>query len=513
MEDTSDWAQHRPRVVAAVASAVRGVDPEEAASRALVKMLRLADDGVTFDAPLAYWRRAAVNEGYSLAREASRARPVEDEVLTELAPAVPDVAALETERQADVDMLRRALDGLTGADRDLLWSRHVDERSVTAIAEELDVRPHAVTVRLRRAEERLAEGFAAAHAALTDEAGCRAARAGMHGYLKGRLSARRRRELEQHVDGCAACTRAFIDVREVSWGLKAIAPWLGAGALKGAAALAGTAGGTAAVGGSRWGRATTTVAVAGGVLVVAAGLASAMVLRPDGDPGPASSTATTVVDAAGGDRFGAAGSAPDEPGSLPAASPTSSATAPGSVPSEGPSDTAPDEGLVPGSTAASRGDDSGRASSASDPEPSRRPTGTSTPTSHPTTPTTTTPATTRPTAPASSPTAPAGPGSTSGPTAPAPTPTPTPDPTPSAEPTAQSFTTRLPVHDLSFALYRVAASDGVTITGVRGSGSAASVLPWVHGRWYVQVWWAGSADVVTVTFTGPAGSTVWLRPA
>ena len=70
----------------------------------------------------------------------------------------------------------------------------------------------------------------------------------------------------------------------------------------------------------------------------------------------------------------------------------------------------------------------------------------------------------------------------------------------------------LPVHDLGLGLYRVAASDDVTITAV----SAPYADTWVYrvrDRWYVQVWRGGSPHVVTVTFTGPAGSSVWLRPA
>ncbi|MGC5167446.1 zf-HC2 domain-containing protein [Luteimicrobium sp. DT211] len=513
MDDTSTWAQHRPRVVAAAAGAVRGVDAEEAASRALVKMLRLAHEGVVFEAPLAYWRRAAVNEACSLAREAARARPVEDDVLDELAPPALDVAALETERQADVDMLRRALDGLTGADRDLLWSRHVDERSVTAIAEGLDVRPHAVTVRLRRAEERLAAGFAAAHAALTEEASCRAARAGMHAYLKGRLSVRRRRELEQHVDGCAACTRAFVDVREVSWGLKAIAPWLGAGAgLKGAAVLSGTAGATAA---SRRGR-TTTAAVAGGVLAVAAGVAAALVLGDGGDPAPA---ATVAVMAAGGVAADPGAGQPAGPGAASPSAPRSASASAGASADPSAPAAAPGRAAdVPGT--ASRSDDAGRSTAAATEAPDRAPTPVASPSAAG-------PAGPAPGAAPSSPAA-AAPTAAARPTSPGPTPSSAPVTTPSATPSApetpeptaspsppvaRTVTVELPVRDLAIGLYRIAVSDGAAITGVSAPHADTWVYHWVRDRWYVQVWRTSSPHVVTVTLTGPPGSTAWLRAA
>jgi hypothetical protein len=51
---------------------------------------------------------------------------------------------------------------------------------------------------------------------------CRVARAALHDYLHGRLAPSRRHHVELHLDGCAGCTRAFIDVREVSWTLRGL---------------------------------------------------------------------------------------------------------------------------------------------------------------------------------------------------------------------------------------------------------------------------------------------------
>jgi hypothetical protein len=51
---------------------------------------------------------------------------------------------------------------------------------------------------------------------------CRVARAALHDYLHGRLAPSRRHRVELHLDGCAGCTRAFIDVREVSWTLRGL---------------------------------------------------------------------------------------------------------------------------------------------------------------------------------------------------------------------------------------------------------------------------------------------------
>ncbi|MFD2796344.1 RNA polymerase sigma factor [Promicromonospora vindobonensis] len=241
-----DWVVHRPNVVRSVAARVPGIDAEEAASRALEKMVRLVSTGTTIDDPAPYWRRAAVNEAISMTREAGRTRPVEDDTLDGLAPPVAG-AELDAERQADVSMLRSALSDLGDDDRQILLERHVHDKAVTDIASGLGVRPHAVTMRLRRAEERLAGAFAAAHAQGVNEPECRTTRAAMHDYLKGRLLPRRQRRLEVHMDGCAECTRAFIDVREVSWMLRDLGQHLIAGGLVTGAAGAGVVG-TAAVG-------------------------------------------------------------------------------------------------------------------------------------------------------------------------------------------------------------------------------------------------------------------------
>ncbi|MFD2794109.1 RNA polymerase sigma factor [Promicromonospora vindobonensis] len=308
-----DWVVHRPNVVRSVAARVPGIDAEEAASRALEKMVRLVSTGTTIDDPAPYWRRAAVNEAISMTREAGRTRPVEDDTLDGLAPPVAG-AELDAERQADVSMLRSALSDLGDDDRQILLERHVHDKAVTDIASGLGVRPHAVTMRLRRAEERLAGAFAAAHAQGVNEPECRTTRAAMHDYLKGRLLPRRQRRLEVHMDGCAECTRAFIDVREVSWMLRDLGQHLIAGGLVTGAAGAGVVG-TAAVGTGTTGTGTAgagaksrsfgkkETAVAAGVLAALAIGGGAMALIANQSEPPVQAIQDTGT-APGGDGAG-----------------------------------------------------------------------------------------------------------------------------------------------------------------------------------------------------------------
>ena len=311
-----DWVVHRPNVVRSVAARVPGIDAEEATSRALEKMVRIVSTGGTIDDPAPYWRRAAVNEAISMTREAGRARPVEDDTLDGLTPPVAG-AELDAERHADVSMLRTALSDLAEDDRQILLERHVHDEAVTDIATGLGVRPHAVTMRLRRAEERLAGAFAAAHAQAVNEPECRTTRAAMHDYLKDRLLPRRRSRVEAHMDGCAECTRAFIDVREVSWMLRDFGQHVIAGALAtgalGAAVGAGVAGaGAGAAGGGAAGAGAPRsfgkkeAAIVAGVLAALAAGGGAMALvanQPDEPP------AQSVPNPGAGEGGGAGGGA------------------------------------------------------------------------------------------------------------------------------------------------------------------------------------------------------------
>lgn len=52
---------------------------------------------------------------------------------------------------------------------------------------------------------------------------CRSTRAAMHDYLGRHLEPRRARRLEVHLDSCAECIRAFIDIREAAWTRRTVA--------------------------------------------------------------------------------------------------------------------------------------------------------------------------------------------------------------------------------------------------------------------------------------------------
>ncbi|MFD7309657.1 zf-HC2 domain-containing protein [Promicromonospora sp. NPDC059942] len=254
--DLGLWAAHRRAVVFTVSRRVPGIDPELATSCGLellcVELLNTRD----LADPLAFWSAASIEVAQRMAREQEPAAEGSD-----AATAAPPRHAL------DLEVLNLAMERLPAGEQQLLWDHHVGSRPVAAIAEEIGVLPYAAKRRLRRAENRLASTFAETHAGTAADLECRATRAALHDFVRNRLLPRRRQQVEDHMVGCAGCTRAFVDVRESYWMLRAAAPVLLLGA--GASAGPGTTAAGAAVAAS--GAAGPAVAGAAGAAAAGAG--------------------------------------------------------------------------------------------------------------------------------------------------------------------------------------------------------------------------------------------------
>ena len=234
--DLSQWAAHRRAVVFAVSRRVPGIDPELAASRGLellcVELLKQRE----VSDPVAFWTTAAVDVALTMAHE----EPMPDD---QTAPSEAITAPIR--RALDFEVLTAAMERLSAGDQQLLWDHHVGSRPVAVIADEIGVLPYAAKRRLRRAENRLASSFAETHTGTADDIECESTRASMHDFVRNRLLPGRRQRVEDHMVLCAGCTRAFVDVRESYWMLRAAAPVLLLGAVT--AAKASTAVGAAGV--------------------------------------------------------------------------------------------------------------------------------------------------------------------------------------------------------------------------------------------------------------------------
>lgn len=233
--DLSQWAAHRRAVVFAVSRRVPGIDPELATSRGLeVLCLELLKQGGVTDA-VAFWSAASVDAALKMAREEP---PSADQ-----APHAAAVTA-PVRRALDFEVLTTAMERLPAGDQQLLWDHHVGSRPVAAIADEIGILPYAAKRRLRRAENRLASSFAETHTDAAEDVECELTRASLHDFVRNRLLPRRRQQVEDHMVQCPGCTRAYVDVRESYWMLRAAAPVL----LLGAATAAKTSTAAAAAG-------------------------------------------------------------------------------------------------------------------------------------------------------------------------------------------------------------------------------------------------------------------------
>ncbi|WP_125778456.1 sigma factor-like helix-turn-helix DNA-binding protein [Antribacter gilvus] len=225
--DLSEWAAHRRAVVFTVSRRVPGVDPELAASRGLEALCREIVAHGAVDEPVAFWSRAAVDAALAMVKEAAAAPRFSLPAVLGTLPAGPArTLTAPVARALDFERLQTAMEKLPTQEQELLWDRHVQGTPVERIASRVGVLPYAARRRLRRAENRLAAGFAEAHALSAEDQLCRSTRAAMHDYIRHRLLPRRQRRFEDHMTSCSGCTRAFVDVRESYWMLRAAAPVL-----------------------------------------------------------------------------------------------------------------------------------------------------------------------------------------------------------------------------------------------------------------------------------------------
>ncbi|MFD2794108.1 hypothetical protein ACFS27_11180 [Promicromonospora vindobonensis] len=250
--DLSQWAAHRRAVVFTVSRRVPGIDPELAASRGLELLcVELLKHGNVSD-PVVFWSAAAVDVALAMAHE----EPSPDD-----RTALREVVTAPIRRALDFEVLTAAMERLSAGDQQLLWDHHVGSRPVAAIADEIGVLPYAAKRRLRRAENRLASSFAETHTGTADNLECESTRASMHDFVRNRLLPGRRQKVEDHMVQCAGCTRAFVDVRESYWMLRAAAPvlLLGAATAAKASTMAAAAGVGAAASGAGLGGGIATL--------------------------------------------------------------------------------------------------------------------------------------------------------------------------------------------------------------------------------------------------------------
>ncbi|MHC5907775.1 sigma-70 family RNA polymerase sigma factor, partial [Streptomyces sp. S6] len=239
-------------VFARMLQAVRGGSGPEYAVRAylLTSVRRVA----------AQWTQSAKREQlvddfavFAAQAAAGRASEVGDDDTLELGA---DVRAMH---EAEQSMAMQAFRSLPERWQAVLWHTEVEDESPSEVATLFGLDANGTRVLASRAREGLKQAYLQAHvsATLTSDEECSQYADQLGSYARKRLRTRAERGLRKHLEECAKCRLAALQIEEVASGIPAVVPvavigWFGAaGYAKAAALIAGGVGaGAAGVGGA-----------------------------------------------------------------------------------------------------------------------------------------------------------------------------------------------------------------------------------------------------------------------
>ncbi|MFF5968589.1 sigma-70 family RNA polymerase sigma factor [Streptomyces collinus] len=254
----------------------------------------------------ASWTRSArreqlVDDFAVFAAQSARGPDVSDDDTLELGA---DVRAMH---QAEQSMAMRAFRSLPERWQAVLWHTEIEDESPSEVATLFGLDANGTRVLASRAREGLRQAYLQAHvsATLTGDEECARYADQLGTYARGRLRTRAERGLRKHLDECAKCRLAALQIEEVAGGIPAVVPvavigWFGAagyakaaGLIAGGAGAAGAAGAAAGGGGSAGGGgaaasegvgAPVKAGIAAGV--VAVGVVAAVVMAVAGNEKP-----------------------------------------------------------------------------------------------------------------------------------------------------------------------------------------------------------------------------------
>lgn len=251
--DTTAYAALYQRHVAAARRLARTLDPrpsdmDELVAEAFARVLAALRAGA---GPRAAFRTYLLttlrNVFHDETRRSRRLDLVDD--LSHHDPGEPFVDPAV--RGLEHGMVARAFAALPERWRLVLWHTEVEGDTPATVARLLGVRPNTVSALAYRARERLRQNYLREHAATRTEAACRWTADRLGAYLRDRLAARDRTEVEGHLSGCRACRLLFVELGDVNSGLGAVlVPALVGAAAVGYATAGATTGGDGAGGGS-----------------------------------------------------------------------------------------------------------------------------------------------------------------------------------------------------------------------------------------------------------------------
>ncbi|MGW0878933.1 sigma-70 family RNA polymerase sigma factor [Streptomyces sp. NPDC002671] len=293
-------------VFARMLQAVRGGSGPEHAVRAylLTSVRRVA----------AHWIKSArrehlVDDFAVFAQQASRGSEVSADTASmgSLGAGLDLGADALAMHEAEQSMAMQAFRTLPERWQAVLWHTEVEDESPSEVAVLFGLDANGTRVLASRAREGLKQAYLQAHVSttLTDDEECARYADQLGTYARRKLRIRAERGLRKHLEECARCRLAAVQIEEVASGIPGVVPvavigWFGAagyakalgiiagsaGTAGAAAAATGTSGGTSAGGGAAAAEglgAPVKAGVAAGVVAVAAA-ALAMALMNDSHP-------------------------------------------------------------------------------------------------------------------------------------------------------------------------------------------------------------------------------------
>ncbi|MGM9387125.1 RNA polymerase sigma factor, partial [Streptomyces antibioticus] len=237
-------------VFARMLQAVRGGSGPEYAVRAyLLTSVRRVAAGWTQSAK----REQLVDDFAVFATQAARASEVADDTASmgSFGAGLDLGADVRAMHEAEQSMAMQAFRSLPERWQAVLWHTEVEDESPSEVAMLFGLDANGTRVLASRAREGLKQAYLQAHvsATLTDDEECAAYADQLGTYARRRLRTRAERGLRKHLEECAKCRLAALQIEEVASSIPAVVPvavigWFGAAGY--AKALALVAGGTGA---------------------------------------------------------------------------------------------------------------------------------------------------------------------------------------------------------------------------------------------------------------------------
>jgi RNA polymerase sigma factor (sigma-70 family) len=147
-----------------------------------------------------------------------KTEPTDD--LTAHDPGEPfiDLPADELERS----IVSTAFASLPERWRLVLWHTEVEGLPPAQVAPLLGISPNATAALAVRARAGLRDAYLSAHVSNASEPGCREIGPSLGGYVRGTLSRRERAAVDAHLDGCARCSAAVLELSDTAATMRAV---------------------------------------------------------------------------------------------------------------------------------------------------------------------------------------------------------------------------------------------------------------------------------------------------